>query len=548
MDYEVTAINVPNPDPEVTITWVNPRGESVVLENQSLSGRILWPGAVLDASGEIIDWPGWQLVDGTWIQGDEWDWVRPSAQVIFSVNPSVRTRVEYPPATSGCNPPSPTPSPTPPPTPSPTPTASPTPLPDVVAVSSCDGTALTDVTNFRVGLYPYSAADPTGANLANVLSLTPTEIPDVEGNGVPLGLDPNGINQNPMTLANASRGLYNFLLDPGRGQLDPSQTYLLRISPPLDSPYAERLIRLRLGAADPQGRVAYEAVALDGRRPWANDTQPAQRGFLPRLGAMGVVSIPVSICEAQAIQIQKSGDRATVAPGDTLIYRITVRNVGSTPIQRLRIEDSLPLGFRYIVQSVRAASTGTPVDVQVTEIGSLLTFTTPAILEPRQTLTITYAVLVTPDALRGSGINSAVVNGTRVDNDDPVNDGPATFPVGLQQGILRDLGTLLGRVFEDRNFDGEQQPGEPGIPDAVVILDDGTRVTTDSRGLFSISNVMPGYRTGVLDLTSVPDYTLAPNRVFIERNSQSRLVRLAPGGLARMNFAVVPLQNREEEP
>jgi hypothetical protein len=95
-------------------------------------------------------------------------------------------------------------------------------------------------------------------------------------------------------------------------------------------------------------------------------------------------------------------------------------------------------------------------------------------------------------------------------------------------------------VFDDKNFDGEQQSGEPGLPNAVIFLEDGNRITTDPNGLFSVANVLPGYRTGVLDLSSVPGYTLAPNRHFSERNSQSRLVHLAPGGLVRMNFAVTP--------
>jgi hypothetical protein len=98
----------------------------------------------------------------------------------------------------------------------------------------------------------------------------------------------------------------------------------------------------------------------------------------------------------------------------------------------------------------------------------------------------------------------------------------------------------LGRVFVDKNFDGEQQPGEPGVANAVILLDDGNRITTDNQGLYHIANVLAGSRTGVLDQTSVPGFTLAPNNKLIERNSQSRLVKLSPGGLARMNFAVTP--------
>jgi hypothetical protein len=55
-----------------------------------------------------------------------------------------------------------------------------------------------------------------------------------------------------------------------------------------------------------------------------------------------------------------------------------------------------------------------------------------------------------------------------------------------------------------------------------------------------VQSVVAGYRTGVLDLGSLPGYTLAPNLYFNERNSQSRLVKLAPGGMSRMNFGVTP--------
>jgi hypothetical protein len=71
-------------------------------------------------------------------------------------------------------------------------------------------------------------------------------------------------------------------------------------------------------------------------------------------------------------------------------------------------------------------------------------------------------------------------------------------------------------------------------------MDDGNRIVTDPNGLYSLSNVISGSRTLAIDLTSIPGYTLAPNLYFIERNSQSRLVRLAPGALGRANFAVTP--------
>ncbi len=132
------------------------------------------------------------------------------------------------------------------------------------------------------------------------------------------------------------------------------------------------------------------------------------------------------------------------------------------------------------------------------------------------------------------------MNAQRADNRFSTKDRPATHQLKIRPGIVSDCGTIIGRVFIDKNFDGEQQSGEPGVPNAVIFLEDGNRITTDPNGLFSLANALPGSHTGVLDLSSVPGYTLAPNQKFRERNSQSRLVRLEPGGLVRMNFAVTP--------
>ncbi|ADG73680.1 LPXTG-motif cell wall anchor domain protein [Cellulomonas flavigena DSM 20109] len=86
----------------VTITWANPSGADVVYTDLPLSGTVPWPGAVTGADGKGADWPGWRLVDGTWVEGDEFDWVRPSVEVGFEVNPSGSAVVAYPPSSPVC--------------------------------------------------------------------------------------------------------------------------------------------------------------------------------------------------------------------------------------------------------------------------------------------------------------------------------------------------------------------------------------------------------------------------------------------------------------
>lgn len=105
LDYALKPEGTPNTT--TTIVWGDASGpHSFTQANQPLSGSVLWPGVVLDSHGTIIDWPGWRLVNGVWVQGDEWSWTRPTVQVTFHVNPQATVTVSYPTQQSPCaNPP-----------------------------------------------------------------------------------------------------------------------------------------------------------------------------------------------------------------------------------------------------------------------------------------------------------------------------------------------------------------------------------------------------------------------------------------------------------
>ncbi len=101
LQYTIQAVGfVPT---TVTITWVNPTGPSVVYTNQALSGRVLWAGAVADSAGNPLDWPGWRFENGEWVEGDEFNWVRPQVTVQFDVNPTQVVTVGYPPSSPQCD-------------------------------------------------------------------------------------------------------------------------------------------------------------------------------------------------------------------------------------------------------------------------------------------------------------------------------------------------------------------------------------------------------------------------------------------------------------
>ncbi|MGF1673504.1 MAG: hypothetical protein ACFCUV_07445 [Rivularia sp. (in: cyanobacteria)] len=239
------------------------------------------------------------------------------------------------------------------------------------------------------------------------------------------------------------------------------------------------------------------------------------------------------------LRLTKTGDRAAAEPGDTVIYRLLIENVGRSPATNVSVTDRLPLGLRFVSQSLRGSVGDRAVEfsepsIDASSRGTNVTINSTATLQPGESLIVNYAAELTPDAVRGSGTNlaQAQAGGLRSNQ--------SSHRLRIRSGILSDCGTLIGRVFIDKNFDGEQQPNEPGVPNAVIYMDDGNRIVTDANGMYSLANVISGYRSAALDLTSLPGYSLAPNKYFIETNSPSRLVKLAPGSMVRVNFAVTP--------
>ncbi|KAF2517139.1 Ig-like domain-containing protein [Flavobacterium foetidum] len=102
--YAVTADNF-TPKDLVTINWIDSANHIVATQtNMPLAGNVLWPGTVLNANNIPTDWPGWVLVNGQWLEGnDGFELTRPAVTMQFVLNPTQSVTVNYPAASSGCN-------------------------------------------------------------------------------------------------------------------------------------------------------------------------------------------------------------------------------------------------------------------------------------------------------------------------------------------------------------------------------------------------------------------------------------------------------------
>lgn len=90
-------------------------------------------------------------------------------------------------------------------------------------------------------------------------------------------------------------------------------------------------------------------------------------------------------------------------------------------------------------------------------------------------------------------------------------------------------GVLQGAVYEDRNGNGRQDQGEPGIGGITVTRSDGATATTNSTGGYRFEGTAPGSYTVAI---SVPDS-------FVAGAATSQIVNVAAGSSAQANFGLL---------
>ena len=124
-------------------------------------------------------------------------------------------------------------------------------------------------------------------------------------------------------------------------------------------------------------------------------------------------------------------------------------------------------------------------------------------------------------------------------NDIWIESEVATATVIVRAGILDTRGFIFGKVYEDKNQNGQHDKGEPGLKNVELILEDGIRVKTDEYGKYSIPNVEYGQHVLRLNENTLPpgSQNLSQGPEFMG-DPTSQLILLPPGGMAKANFVI----------
>ena len=331
----------------------------------------------------------------------------------------------------------------------------------------------------------------------------------------------DGITPAPNTVVTGIDGRYEFpTVEPG--------TYRLIVTPPASHRFPSVLVPALL----PPGRLTDAKGSYGGEFEVSLATGPVR------------IDVPLDADILGGLLLQKAASRATVDLGEFVDYTIKIKNDSGQLLGQIQVEDHLPAGFAYVPNSARLDGgttrlNGSRLPEPDGGVGPKLAFRVGSIPDSGL-LALSYRVRVGPGALQGDGINRAqahsagvaTLSTTKVSN-------IATATVQVLPGVFSDRGFIVGKVFADCNRDRIQNGDERGVPDVRLYMEDGTFVSTDAEGKFSLYNIKPQTHVLKVDVTTLPQG--AQLALLDARNAGdagSRFIDMKRGQLLRVNFAL----------
>lgn len=238
-------------------------------------------------------------------------------------------------------------------------------------------------------------------------------------------------------------------------------------------------------------------------------------------------NIPLDPILEGAIEVTKTTPMVNVVRGGLVPYVITARNTLAGTLTGLTLMDRVPAGFRYRESSARIDG----VAVEPIQNGRLLTWN-DLTFAAGETKRLELILVVGSGVVEGEHTNVAFAVNPIVDQ---VISNLAEATVRMIPDPDFDCTDILGKVFDDRNGNGVQDDGEPGLPGVRLATARGLLITTDAEGRYHITCPMiPNEDRGSNFIVKLDDRTLPTGYRVTSGNPET--VRLTRGKFARLNF------------
>jgi len=401
-----------------------------------------------------------------------------------------------------------------------------------IEVGSASAQSPDDVVSAVVNL----PIDPSGVVYDSVTRepVAGTVLTFVDSNGQPLPplcfIDPAQQNQTT-----GATGAYRFDIIPGANAACPVGQTDYRIV--FDAPASHLDTNSTTIAPEPGFLITDVgtgplAVSSTTDAPQVGEDTTHYFGFTLGAGSRDVINNhipldPVALA-LSPLDVVKSTPSQDVSFGDIVPYTITVTNTEDLPRTGLDFIDFTPPGFKFIEDT----SFLDEVEVDPTVSGREIVLT-DIDLAANETRTWNLMLVVGAAVGEGNFTNEAFIRDAN--GQDISNRGQAV--VRVSPDPVFDCSEVIGKVFDDKNRDGYQDEGEPGMAGVRLATAQGLLITTDQHGRYHIACAdVPNERIGSNFILKIDDRTLPTGYHLTTENP--RVIRLTRGKLSKANFGV----------
>ncbi len=321
---------------------------------------------------------------------------------------------------------------------------------------------------------------------------------------------------NPAPVGCPGDGIYTLQVTQPSGYLPPVSTIIPESVPSPHTPIANISGTL-------------EAIQSQATPPIGTQATTYYLGFNLTLTGVGVVNnhIPLDPVLGGAIAVTKTTPKRDVMRGGLVPYTITATNTLTAVLSNISLQDQIPAGFKYVDGSARLDGVSVNPIVDGRSLSwEGLTFT------GNSSKTIQLILIVGSGVSEGDYVNQAWAFNSLADAR-VSNVGSAT--VRVIPDPLFDCSDLIGKVFDDKNINGYQDEGEPGLAGVRVVTVRGLLITTDDYGRFHLACAdVPNELHGSNFMMKLDTRTLPSGYRVTTENP--RVVRLTRGKLVKLNF------------
>ena len=287
--------------------------------------------------------------------------------------------------------------------------------------------------------------------------------------------------------------------------------------------------------ADENGQYAWQVTTEDYIHPLANGDN--------MLIIKGSVSLPLPVTvSSPSLSLSMKANRKQASVGSVVTYTVQIDNSAPYPLNNIAIRNDIPLGFNYVENSAHWDHDGdaqTPMVVVAASShdgGKVLQFDLGNVMEAPISQELRYQLRIGSGVNKGDYTNSVAAANhggtpTILSDDLSLAGSQASADIRVIEDALFELSTVIGKVFNDVNGNGLQDPGDLPVPYARLVTSAGQQVTADADGQYHLGNMRPGRMVVRIDERSLPEQTTILSH-------RSQIVDIRPGIPSKVNFAV----------